>query len=84
MKPGYKTTEMWITVVSQMVAAIVVLVNTMYGTKLEVSIFTQVVATGGAFAYAAMTAIWYVRSRATIKAQTAIMQPREVIRTEVD
>lgn len=66
-KPGYKTTEMWVTIISQVIAVIVVSINMIYGKELDVSVFTQVVSTAGAFVYAVFTAVWYIRSRATIK-----------------
>ena len=80
MKPGIKTTELWITVISQLVAAIVVLLSTVYGVELDIDVFTKVVATGGAFVYATLTAYYYIRSRASVKMQQAVKESAERIK----
>lgn len=68
-KPGIRTTEFWITAISQLVAAIVVIASGIYGVELEVDVYTRVVATAGVLIQATLTAVWYTRGRTAVKAQ---------------
>ena len=67
MVKGYKTSELWVTIASQLLTVVIVFVNGAYGKELDIAVYTQVAATAGAFVQSLATAIYYTRARATVK-----------------